>query len=169
MWMFYCFQFPILEMSTVERNDKHHRSKRFANNVCSENDRIETCCRYPLRVDFVNFGWDWVIAPTGYEANYCSGECQHRHLDNTPAAYLLQQTSSDNGPCCTPSKYYPLAMLYFDHQHTVLYTFMQKMIVDRCGCAWGGLLEHKVFTGTLSFSIVISSFGAYISLPCISS
>ena len=165
----FLFQFPILEMSTVEHNDKHHRSKRYANNVCSETERIDGCCRYPLRVDFIQFGWDWVIAPTGYQANYCSGECRYRHLDNNPQAYLLQQVPDDTGPCCTPSKYYPLAMLYFDHQHTVLYTFMQKMIVDRCGCAWENCnngFKHQVLNATFSSSIVISSFGAYISLPC---
>lgn len=123
-------------MSTVEHNDKHSRSKRYANLICSETDRVETCCRYPLTVDFVEFGWDWVIAPTGYGANYCSGECRYRHVDSNPQAYLMQHVPEDSGPCCTPSKFYPLAMLYFDHAHNVLYTFMQKMIVDRCGCAW---------------------------------
>ncbi|WAQ94113.1 GDF11-like protein [Mya arenaria] len=127
--------FPMLEMSTTEHNDHHHRSKRFINNICSEREKRTTCCRYPLRVDFVQFGWDWVIAPTGYTANYCSGECRHRHLDNDPSAYLIQQATNDSSPCCAAQKWYPLAMLYFDHKHTVLYTYMQKMIVDRCACS----------------------------------
>lgn len=125
---------PMLEMTTVE--DKKHRKKRSVYpNICSESQKIESCCRYPLRVDFVQFGWDWVIAPTGYMSNYCSGECVHRHMDNTPQSYLMQQTPNGSGPCCTPSKMYPLAMLYFDHEHTVLYTYMQKMIVEKCACA----------------------------------
>lgn len=122
-------------MFTVEHHDGHHRMRRSINYVCTEQERIETCCRYPLRVDFVQFGWDWVIAPTGYMANYCSGECRYRHMENNPQAYLIQQTPDGSGPCCTPSKFFPLAMLYFDHAHTVLYTYMQKMIVERCGCA----------------------------------
>lgn len=125
---------PMLEMTTVE--DLESRKKRSTYpSICTEEDRVESCCRYALRVDFVQFGWDWVIAPTGYMANYCSGECFHRHMDNTPQSYLIQQTPDGRGPCCTPSKMYPLAMLYFDHAHTVLYTYMQKMIVERCGCA----------------------------------
>lgn len=132
---FFLFQYPLLEMATMPYSIVH-RSKRSTNPmICSETEKIETCCRYPLRVNFVEFGWDWVIAPTGYTANYCSGECRYRHLENNPQAYLIQQTPGGTGPCCTPSKMAPLAMLYFDHEHTVLYTFMQKMVVVRCGCA----------------------------------
>jgi len=134
--IFLSLQLPVVEFWTTERNDRHHRSKRYINNVCdSENVNRTTCCRYPLKVDFVLFGWDWVIAPTKYPANYCSGECRHRHLDSNPGAYLAQQASDASAPCCTAAKWYPLAMLYFDHKHTVLYTLMQKMIVDRCTCA----------------------------------
>ena len=125
----------MLEMTTVEHRDKDHRHRRSFPNICSNDRRIESCCRYPLRVDFVQFGWDWVIAPTGYKANYCSGECRYRQIDSSPQAYLIQQAGENTGPCCTPSKMYPLAMLYFDHSHTVLYTLMHKMIVERCGCA----------------------------------
>lgn len=126
---------PMLEMTTMAHRNEHPRGKRSLNNICTEHERQEACCRYPLRVDFVQFGWDWVIAPTGYMANFCSGECKFRHMENNPQAYLIQQTPDGNGPCCTPSKYMPLAMLYFDHAQTVLYTHMQKMIVLRCGCA----------------------------------
>ena len=121
-------------MSTMPHS-KSHRSKRSHSMICSATEKIESCCRYPLRVNFVEFGWDWVIAPTGYTANYCSGECRYRHVDNNPQAYIIQQTPGGTGPCCTPSKMLPLAMLYFDHAHTVLYTYMQKMVVVRCGCA----------------------------------
>ena len=129
-----CLQFPLLEMSVTEHDDPNHRSKRFVNNVCDdERDRRTTCCRYPLRVDFVHFGWDWVIAPTGYMANYCSGECRHRHMVGPSATYLQTQAGGPS-PCCTADKWYPLAMLYFDHKYNVLYTHMQKMIVERCTC-----------------------------------
>lgn len=126
---------PMLEMSTLPYSRSHRSKRSYDMMICSESEKIETCCRYPLRVNFVEFGWDWVIAPTGYTANYCSGECRYRHVENNPQAYLIQQTPGGTGPCCTPSKMLPLAMLYFDHAHTVLYTYMQKMVVVRCGCA----------------------------------
>lgn len=126
---------PMLEMSTMPHSRSHRSKRSYDMMICSETEKIETCCRYPLRVNFVEFGWDWVIAPTGYTANYCSGECRYRHVENNPQAYLIQQTPGGTGPCCTPSKMLPLAMLYFDHAHTVLYTYMQKMVVVRCGCA----------------------------------
>ncbi|KAL3831258.1 hypothetical protein ACJMK2_023032 [Sinanodonta woodiana] len=128
---------PMLEMKTVDFHS--HRVKRSYPMICTEEEKIETCCRYPLTVDFVRFGWDWVIAPTGYVANYCTGDCQYRHQDSSVFAWVVQQGPKGNieggGPCCTPVKMAPLALLYFDHSHTVLYTYMQRMIVLRCGCA----------------------------------
>ncbi|KAL4222291.1 hypothetical protein ACF0H5_018328 [Mactra antiquata] len=126
--------YPVLEMRV--RDYAHNRKKRsYPNNICEEDENVESCCRYPLRVSFVQFGWDWVIAPTGYNANYCSGKCRFRHLENNPSAYILQQAPAGVGPCCTPSLLYPLSMLYFDNEGNILYTHMQKMIVERCGCA----------------------------------
>ncbi|KAK3587840.1 hypothetical protein CHS0354_019709 [Potamilus streckersoni] len=125
-----------LEMKTVDYHSR--RVRRSYPMICTEEERIETCCRYPLTVDFVKFGWDWVIAPTGYVANYCTGECKYRHQDSNVLSWVVQQAPSiidGGGPCCTPTKMAPLALLYFDHSHTVLYTYMQRMIVVRCGCA----------------------------------
>ncbi|KAI8489365.1 Growth differentiation factor 7 [Branchiostoma belcheri] len=33
------------------------------------------CRRHELYVDFTELGWDWIIAPAGYRAFYCRGEC----------------------------------------------------------------------------------------------
>ena len=30
---------------------------------------------WPLTIDFDEFGWDWVLFPKTYEANFCSGDC----------------------------------------------------------------------------------------------
>jgi len=42
---------------------------------CDETTSEQRCCRYPLTVDFAEFGWDWVLAPTRFEAYYCAGLC----------------------------------------------------------------------------------------------
>ncbi|KAG8525165.1 Bone morphogenetic protein 8B [Galemys pyrenaicus] len=39
-------------------------------------DRRQVCRRHELYVSFQDLGWlDWVIAPQGYSAYYCEGEC----------------------------------------------------------------------------------------------
>ena len=37
--------------------------------------QVTQCCMWPLTIDFDEFGWDWVLFPKTYEANFCSGDC----------------------------------------------------------------------------------------------
>ena len=37
--------------------------------------QVTQCCLWPLIIDFDEFGWDWVLFPKTYEANFCSGDC----------------------------------------------------------------------------------------------
>ncbi|XP_046369669.1 growth/differentiation factor 8-like [Haliotis rufescens] len=122
---------PMIELKTVKRNYKRVRRSAIR---CSANSTEPRCCRYPLRVNFVDFGWDWVIAPRDYAADYCSGECRYVMQDENHHSYLQQQAGS-TGPCCTPTMMSPLSMLYFDHDHNILFTNLQEMKVERCGCA----------------------------------
>ena len=106
---------------------------------CDEMSTEERCCRYPLEVDFEEFGWDWVIAPKVYKAHYCSGDCPFVFLSMYPHTHLTQQAQDRNqrvsGPCCTPSKMSPISMLYFDERGNIIYGTLSDMVVDRCGCA----------------------------------
>ena len=61
---------------------------------CEESSPEVRCCRYPLTVDFEAFGWDWIIAPKRYEANYCAGECPYVFMQKYPHTHLVQQASS---------------------------------------------------------------------------
>ncbi|KAF7658149.1 hypothetical protein LDENG_00016760 [Lucifuga dentata] len=62
---------PFIEVK-ISENPK--RTRRHSGLDCDENSPESRCCRYPLTVDFEGFGWDWIIAPKRYKANYCSGE-----------------------------------------------------------------------------------------------
>ncbi|XP_064455964.1 growth/differentiation factor 8-like [Ornithodoros turicata] len=112
------------------------RARRMVGLNCQENSSEERCCRYPLTVDFEQFGWDWIIAPKRYEANYCSGECPYVFLQKYPHTHLIQQVnlSGSAGPCCAPRKISAISMLYFDDNHNIIYGVLPGMIVDRCGC-----------------------------------
>jgi len=124
---------------------KNKRAKRSTDLNCD--DREETaCCRYPLEVDFIEFGWDFVIAPLKYPAYYCAGECSGESLEDNIHTHVINQAPiptraapasgiSNVGPCCTPTHMSDLAMLFFDHNSNVEYTRLPRMKVDRCGCA----------------------------------
>ncbi|XP_035215262.1 growth/differentiation factor 8-like [Stegodyphus dumicola] len=131
----YTENMPFVEIK-VEKQ-RHRRSKRMIGLNCEENADEVRCCRYPLTVDFEEFGWDWIIAPKRYEANYCSGECPYVFLQKYPHTHLVQQANPQGsaGPCCAPRKMSSISMLYFDADFNIIYGMLPGMVVDRCGCS----------------------------------
>lgn len=129
---------PFVELETQESGTS--RAKRTPERDCDEQSPEERCCRYPLEVDFEEFGWEWVIAPKVYKAHYCSGECPFVFLPLYPHTHITQQAADrhqrlTSGPCCTPAKMSPISMLYFDERGNIIYGTLSDMVVDRCGCA----------------------------------
>lgn len=135
-FLFQIPQKPYLEIR-VKNLASESRRKRMTSLTCEEKSTEVRCCRYPLTVDFEKFGWDWIIAPKQYEANYCSGECSYVFLPHYPHTHLVQQTSLSNviGPCCSPRKMNAISMLYLDDKHNIIYGILPNMVVDRCGCS----------------------------------
>lgn len=132
--IFLCFfsQSPFIE--TYVAREGEQRSKRHISLNCNENDKNVRCCRYPLRVDFRKFGWNWIIAPDIYEAYYCSGECSTGFLPKHPHSYIYQLSTSFN-PCCSPRKLSPLNLLYFDDNQQVIHSIIPNMAVEKCSCS----------------------------------
>ncbi|KAM9851157.1 growth/differentiation factor 8 [Aulostomus maculatus] len=125
---------PFME---VKLSEGPKRAKRHSGLDCDENSPETRCCRYPLTVDFEDFGWDWIIAPKRYKANYCSGECEYMHLQKYPHTHLVNKANprGSAGPCCTPTKMSPINMLYFNRKEQIIYGKIPSMVVDRCGCS----------------------------------
>ncbi|XP_053327835.1 growth/differentiation factor 8-like [Spea bombifrons] len=125
---------PFIEVKVM---DTPKRSRRDFGLDCDEHSTESRCCRYPLTVDFEAFGWDWIIAPKRYKANYCSGECGIVFLQKYPHTHLVQQANprGSAGPCCTPTKMSPINMLYFNENEQIIYGKIPAMVVDRCGCS----------------------------------
>lgn len=103
----------------------------------------ETCQRRPLYVDFSDVGWsDWIVAPPGYEAYYCHGDCQFPiadHLNTTNHAIvqtLVNSISPSLAPkaCCVPTQLSSISMLYLNEQNKVVLKNYQDMTVVGCGC-----------------------------------
>ncbi|XP_034418067.1 protein DVR-1 [Cyclopterus lumpus] len=101
------------------------------------------CKARRLYIDFKDVGWqDWIIAPQGYMANYCHGECPFplsESLNGTNHAILqtLVHSLDPHGtpqPCCVPIHLSPISMLYYDNNDNVVLRHYQDMVVDECGC-----------------------------------
>ncbi|KAG3282848.1 bone morphogenetic protein 8b [Ictidomys tridecemlineatus] len=96
-----------------------------------------------LYVSFQDLGWlDWVIAPRGYSAYYCEGECSFP-LDSCMNATnhailqsLVHLMKPDAVPkaCCAPTKLSATSVLYYDSSNNVILRKHRNMVVKACGC-----------------------------------
>lgn len=105
--------------------------------------RRDHCRRHPLYVDFSEVGWtDWIVAPHGYQAYFCQGECPYPlddHLNTTNHAIvqtLVNSVSPTMVPraCCIPTELSAISMLYVDENDKVVLKSYQDMVVEGCGC-----------------------------------
>ena len=111
---------------------KKHRSNKNNNN----------CRRHELYVDFQDIGLgEWFIAPDGYQAYYCHGDCplpEGKHLNSISHAIVQALANRVNqtvpSACCVPTKLSPISMLYFNDNNHVSMKNFQDMVVEECGC-----------------------------------
>lgn len=122
------------ESGRVKRNGgRAAKLKRLSRNRCR---------RHPLYVDFNEVGWHkWIIAPSGYDAFFCLGECRFPladHMNSSSHAMVQTLVNSVNGAvpraCCVPTSLSPIALLYLDSQDRVVLKNYQDMVVEGCGC-----------------------------------
>ncbi|KAM8702847.1 hypothetical protein ACLKA7_005184 [Drosophila subpalustris] len=115
-------------------SQKKHRRKRSVFLDCTESDHDMRCCRYPLKVNFTSFGWHFVVAPTSFDAYFCSGDCRVGYLEQYPHTHLAALTTSAT-PCCSPTKMSSLSLLYFDDLHNLVLSVIPNMSVEGCSCS----------------------------------
>uniref|UniRef100_A0A3Q2PJK7 Growth differentiation factor 3 n=1 Tax=Fundulus heteroclitus TaxID=8078 RepID=A0A3Q2PJK7_FUNHE len=137
--------FPLIEASlvVVSLNPHQCRSRQRRSAVHLPVTPSNVCKARRLYIDFKDVGWqDWIIAPQGYMANYCHGECPFplsESLNGTNHAILqtLVHSLDPQGtpqPCCVPIRLSPISMLYYDNNDNVVLRHYQDMVVDECGC-----------------------------------
>lgn len=100
------------------------------------------CSKQLMYLNFDEVGWsNWIIAPVGYYANYCSGECNYPLTDIQNATNhaiiqaLYHRAAHPAVPksCCAPVKLGSMAVLY-QLDGVVQMRLYDDMIVDACGC-----------------------------------
>ena len=125
-----------------KRSPENRRGRRRG---ARQRKRDVRCRRWPLYVDFGEVGWnDWIVAPAGYQAFYCAGECPYYmpdYLNATNHAVVQALVNSVNPslvprPCCVPTVMRSISMLYIDGEDKVVIKNYQNMVVEACGCRW---------------------------------
>ncbi|ESO00383.1 hypothetical protein HELRODRAFT_154960 [Helobdella robusta] len=124
-----------------KRKSYSHRYKRNRHSVILH--QAKRCNLQSMYVHFVDFSWhDWIIAPNGYEAKFCQGNCpsfMSDYFNATNHAHVQSMLHSKNKklvppPCCVPVEYDELPLLYVDENGIVVLKGYPNMIVKACGC-----------------------------------
>uniref|UniRef100_A0A4W3HBJ0 Bone morphogenetic protein 8a n=1 Tax=Callorhinchus milii TaxID=7868 RepID=A0A4W3HBJ0_CALMI len=109
----------------------------------SLSQQTQVCKRHDLYVSFRELDWqDWIIAPEGYEAFYCDGDCSfplgsHMNASNhaiVQALVHLMKPDAVPKPCCAPTKLSATSVLYFDDKYNVILKKYRNMVAKSCGC-----------------------------------
>ncbi|XP_069469400.1 inhibin beta A chain [Ambystoma mexicanum] len=133
-------------MIMARQSEEHPHRRRKRGLECD--GKVSICCKKQFYVSFKDIGWaDWVIAPPGYHANYCEGDCP-AHITGTSgsgpsfhAAVINQYRMRGYSPftslksCCVPTKLRAMSMLYYDDGQNIIKKDIQNMIVEECGCS----------------------------------
>jgi hypothetical protein len=92
-----------------------------------------------LRTSFSELNWSsWILEPSSYEMNLCSGTCQTR--SNMGTYFLIQNLLHQKSPkkipapCCKPKRFSSTMILYYDGPNLVLKRHENMRVVE-CGCA----------------------------------
>lgn len=139
------FTFPLVQASlvAVSLNPNRCRSRQRRSAIHIPVTPSNVCKARRLYISFKDVGWqDWVIAPQGFMANYCHGECPFplsESLNGTNHAILqtlVHSLDPENTPqpCCVPIRLSSISMLYYDNNDNVVLQHYQDMVVDECGC-----------------------------------
>ncbi|RWS00699.1 Inhibin beta B chain-like protein, partial [Dinothrombium tinctorium] len=107
-------------------------------------DNKKECCKQELYISFNEIGWDdWIIAPDGFYANYCSGNCSNllARPDKLPNIhsmalddYRKNKTLTSFTSCCAPTQYSAISIIYYDSPQNVIKKNFSNMVVEKCGC-----------------------------------
>lgn len=124
-------------------NNQQQSSQAPKSGDYNTSEQRQACKKHELYVSFRDLGWqDWIIAPEGYAAFYCDGECSfplNAHMNATNHAIvqtLVHLMFPDNvpKPCCAPTKLNAISVLYFDDSSNVILKKYRNMVVRSCGC-----------------------------------
>lgn len=119
--------------SGSRRKNRNHRSQ----------SRSGLCQRHSLYIDFKELNWqDWILAPRGYHAYFCSGSCpwpltdSQNSTNHAVVQSIINSVNPDSvpKPSCVPTELSSISMLYTNNENQVVIKNYPDMIVESCGC-----------------------------------
>lgn len=151
------FLVAFIKSNNIEQKVNHRRTARDTRRKKSDVDvsyppnpftpesayTLRSCQIQTLYVNFKDLNWhEWIIAPDGYAAFYCSGLCDfplNAHMNATNHAIVqtlvhLIDPFEVPKPYCAPTKLGPIAVLYYLEDSNVILKKYKNMIVKSCGC-----------------------------------
>uniref|UniRef100_A0A915PFL1 TGF-beta family profile domain-containing protein n=1 Tax=Setaria digitata TaxID=48799 RepID=A0A915PFL1_9BILA len=122
----------------ISFNDKEDfRKKRGVDQDCSAG----FCCLKSLYFDFHEHGMDYIIKPSGFNINFCEGECNMEIQTNDRDMLILQDgMNHPESPfrrrlsCCIPIKWSSVEIIE-SRDGTELNRTLENVKVVECGCA----------------------------------
>ncbi|XP_071390419.1 inhibin subunit beta Ab [Centroberyx affinis] len=136
---------PFLMVALRAREEPDHR--RIKRGLECDG-KIRICCKRQFYVNFKDIGWnDWIIAPPGYHANYCEGDCPNHVASITGSSLSFHSTVINHyrmrgyspfqsiKSCCVPMRLRAMSMLYYNEEQKIIKKDIQNMIVEECGCS----------------------------------
>ncbi|CAH1792440.1 unnamed protein product [Owenia fusiformis] len=150
------------EEQDYKRSKRSHRFKkklREINNLVKMHPEwgqnqipfADECKLHSWEFDFSTLNWDWWIAPKRRTVNFCKGWC-HRHPPtmnthhiSSNHAFLVNMYHTERekvaqlkrGPehtTCVPETYKPMLVLYVNGDGNAQTLYLDKLIVESCGC-----------------------------------
>lgn len=97
------------------------------------------CQVRPFRISFAKLHWSaWILEPSSYEMNVCSGTC---HTESNMGTYSIIQNLLHQkyprvmpAPCCRPKRFSSTVLLYYDGPNLVLKRHENMRVVE-CACS----------------------------------
>ncbi|XP_068196091.1 inhibin subunit beta Ab [Antennarius striatus] len=133
---------------TVVVRAKEEATQRRAKRGLECDGKTHVCCKRQFYVNFRDIGWnDWIIAPAGYHANYCEGDCPSHAASISSSSLSFHSTiiahyrMRGHAPfqslrsCCVPTRLHPMSMLYYNEEQKIIKKDVQNMVVEECGCS----------------------------------
>ncbi|XP_060077255.1 growth/differentiation factor 8-like [Ylistrum balloti] len=129
---------PFLVITTKKGHNVRHT--RSTPRICTE--RSTECCMKPLTINFNDIGWDSVISPVSFQANYCYGSCEGQHQAHYNHTQMIQDhrwnqeewnTMRQLRPCCAPISYSSMSIMYIVNNDLQV-DFVPNLVATACGC-----------------------------------
>ncbi|KAG7317127.1 hypothetical protein KOW79_019425 [Hemibagrus wyckioides] len=125
------------------KNDLPHPNRPGLFDQTPVSNGRQACKKHELYVSFSDLGWkDWVLAPPGYSAYYCDGECDYplgscmNATNHALIQLVVHLIKPDEVPkaCCAPTKLSSISVLFYDDNNNVILKKHRNMVVKTCGC-----------------------------------